>query len=1085
MTVFDVANGGIDAASAQSQLDEILKQLDALDAGSVSSRPASQSAAASGVVTPPTKAADEFDGMLAQLDALDAPAATPTAATTAATAPAKPGMDRASDLLSAANEKLGNVIGLPVDAINGLVDSITGSETPSFRKDVVGFMRKAGMIKEGFDPNSFEGRTGSALMEGILTMGGLAGGGGKALSMAANNVNWTNLGKGIDAVVKSIKSNPGVAVVSELGAAPGAVAGGEQGAKAGPFGEALGEAGGAFLGGGVAGLAAGAGKIVAKPFLAAGRKVGEVAGDMFGQDPTKATFPKGGVVNAEGAGTGKWATDLANSVDERLQMNPHIGDDVWDNLHTLEARAAVLNDNIVESTKNFRANPTPEARAELMAMREEERAIHEASNRINSRIPEEAHDPLQKALRDLEANTGATRSYAESQVHDLQQQIERKTMDAINDIDRPGLTPEQYQVRVREGLEKAEKAASDIESKMWARAPVQRRFTSMDDLRADMADYKAELRNRGALEETIPTKLIERVDALIAQGLPVRGEDGRMTRGAPLPRILDVREHIAAVRQARKNELANQSKAADDRYLGNLTGLENILHKSIGDAFPNEVALSQARAISVKYHDLFSRSNLRQVLASGRQGEDKVRPEQTVDSLMKRFQGLKDVLTMTGDREMWAPLRAPQRQNMARGVEGNFYPGQLGAREGINADIENFVHATFHEVAAASTNDPSAVAKIAKDLAKRARDVAPVVDEMDRVGTAMKNAMAAQKDLDKSALSRYTQMDADKAIQGIWQADDPAGMAKQLTRTFQGDPAALRGWQQGHTEQLLSGARKGEFIDPLTLRRQMQDPTTERLMRTVLPSEQYARLERLVDVAARMASGEIKTVGDAVLKPALMLARITGAGWVGGVASKLMFRGSSLQINSIMSQGMRDIVNKMLKSDPTALFTKAVMDPNAERLLLQKAPTNGKDLAEFNKLTRRVVAGMEGLRESASQYWEMPGGKEAPPERQDFLTPQQGDDQELGFPKSDEKFFKSLGKLPTNMDSFMSGGPSSTNVEDRRYMNSIDNPFVNAAVNNAPEKYRKGRAGGYIMTQDAREMHFAERRNSGKQRGPQ
>src|SRR5262249_19236305 len=117
--------------------------------------------------------------------------------------------------------------------------------------------------------------------------------------------------------------------------------------------------------------------------------------------------------------------------------------------------------------------------------------------------------------------------------------------------------------------------------------------------------------------------------------------------------MLNLRRDIA---MARKNELRAEQRGEEVNrvHAANLAKLEVLINKNM----PSSPELDQAKEISTLYHNLFTRTNLYDVLARGKRGMDKVPTQDTVDYLMNKYTnegepGLKDLLEMTRNKQMW------------------------------------------------------------------------------------------------------------------------------------------------------------------------------------------------------------------------------------------------------------------------------------------------------------------------------------------------------------------------------------------------------------------------------------------------
>ena len=536
---------------------------------------------------------------------------------------------------------------------------------------------------------------------------------------------------------------------------------------------------------------------------------------------------------------------------------------------------------------------------------------------------------------------GITKVFAEQQVEGEKLRMATALQNAVRSIPTKG-TPEQVQAATRALMEKAEKAAARIEGEFWQAVPL-KATVPMTPVRQGIASMEAEFAD---MPSKFPRELAEKFKELT---IPKRDPDtGRMIKAQPT--VQRVRDMIGEIRLARKREEGLEKQGITPNY-GLIRGyhmLESIGHDAIERALPGDVSIQQARRISTIYNDLFSRGGIADVMARRSRGDMSVPPGETVETLMKKFGGVQELLDV---RNKLAYVRAPGGRSFALGKQ------ERADVQAMVKEAEDSVRSMFREFADA---DP---VKGAKWFAKHEKDIRPMAKVHAELNDATNqiNAVIEQEKIFKtSALARFAQADADKAINTIWLHKDPVGQSKELMKTFKGDADALEGLQQGLLNKFFS-LTKGNPMKALEV---LKTPRYQDMLSTVLDPDQMARLTKITDITSRIARGDEKLLRHAMLPTASIAARIMGA-QAGRQISHIM-GGGTLQAASIMSETFKRGAEKALRTmAPQQMLINAIVDPKWERLLYSRSPVTTKDARKLIRTMRRVVGASEGMRQDA------------------------------------------------------------------------------------------------------------------------
>jgi len=562
---------------------------------------------------------------------------------------------------------------------------------------------------------------------------------------------------------------------------------------------------------------------------------------------------------------------------------------------------------------------------------------------VVSYIKGTASQPPGTALRDPYADPARTRVFAQDQIEGATQKLETAIQGAINDVPTTG-SPQQVQARVRDLLARAERIGNRVVSDFWERTPLDNPVP-MTGIRQEVTALQRELRDTPSVSPEQRGNFLSRLHEL---SMPTRGDDGRMVPS--LPTIRRLRDFRGEIRRARLTEegQARSGLPVNEGLVRNYNRLESIIDDNIQRAVPTDVTIQQARAMSIKYNDIFSRGALSEVLARRQRGDDLVPPGQSVEYLMSRFGGLREIVDA---RDKLVYTRAPDGQNFAVTAAEHQELQQL------TREAENSIRSMFRD--AAATKGPEGAAQFVRRNEAAIRPLARVHAELEQSGNALTHLMQQEKIYKQSALTRFAQEDAQRAIQRIWNAGDPKGTAKTLMQTFKNDQDALEGLRGGVLDELRIRSRG----DAILMKNIVSTPRVNDMLSEILSPDQFARMNKLISITNRIANGDEKLIRHMFKSPALIAARVIGAG-MGHQVSRVT-GGGAIQAAAIGANTFKQVMEKVFKStDPGTMLNYAILDPKWEKIILSREPHSSASGRELVTKMRRIVSHLEGFRQA-------------------------------------------------------------------------------------------------------------------------
>lgn len=640
------------------------------------------------------------------------------------------------------------------------------------------------------------------------------------------------------------------------------------------------------------------------------------------------------------------------------------------------------------------------AKTVMMPAKVVKRLMDAASTRfVNNVMPSTA--PIgagSTALRDPaispEDATSRMQVFAENQIQGEQRRVEIELGQALDAVTRSSIgvvrrgqnkgapiigTGPDMQERLAQQLDKVEEIAHKIEDRFWKRVPQKAKIPVTDLLQRvyGMVTSVATKQSQSSLPR-------QQIEELIETLAPQRGESGRM-----MPHVMTVEKLRAlrgAIRVARKTEqMAGLRKVEPNgKLIANMIDLETWIDDAIADGLPGpkSVALDQARNFSWRMNEMFTRPGnpIADLLARRQRGEYGFSPEKFVEDLMKRYKGVESALNISRSlaREKNPAPGSFHSRGLAYPTAGT--PDEVTEIKQFESMMEDTIRTMFRD-AADNLPDPSKAASWIARHENSIRPLAKVHAELMQTFTNLSRLTEERKLITESALHRAMGQDGKVGITRLFTGADPAAQARKIMHgetthyTVNGephvyqvegvtkDPQALEGLRMGVIDEFFSRAK----MDPLRAEQMLKNPATKRMLEVVLDKDQLARMNRMIDVSAKIERGEVNTAREYLKPAAMMISRIIGANAGGAWANAIGgSSGGSLQTAAIFSQAAQSTVRKALTGlDAKTMLARAIMDPNAERLLYSRLPVTPQGVKDLEKTARRAVMGAEALRQYA------------------------------------------------------------------------------------------------------------------------
>lgn len=544
--------------------------------------------------------------------------------------------------------------------------------------------------------------------------------------------------------------------------------------------------------------------------------------------------------------------------------------------------------------------------------------------------------PTGEPLVNSSLDANRVQQFAKDQIFAAQTYQDHAIENAINSIPRTG-TPGQIQARTHDLLLQAEKISKRIVSGFWDRVPLKTRV-AVRDMRTDAINMRKELVDN---DNTRPDKML---DKIIQETAPQRTPTGQFKPTQMT--VAKLRDYQSQIGTAITEERAQD--APREGYVRNLARLSEIIDENIARELPNDTTIEQARQMSKRHNDLFSRGPINDILSKRRTGDFRVPTSDSIDTLMQKTDGLAALKAVQEGVSNYP--RIPTNRFQPRAYYGTttaVTPAEKAQLDQLVKSAEDSIRSSFRE---AAENGPNKAVAYSQKNEEAIKALGGVSGELAWAAQKVSAALTERDAIAKSALARFAQADPEKAVANIFAQKDPADMARQLMVSFRGDRDALEGLRNEVLNRFIYTVGK---TNPNIMQRMLQTPKFENMLRAVLSGEQWQRLNNITNTAVRLGVNNELSFREAVRG----LAKT--AGKIGGALIGRKLETGTLQAPQLVSNRLGNWMDQMFHStDPQYMLSHAVVDPTWESLLYSKAPTNTREIKAALVKYRRLMTGL-------------------------------------------------------------------------------------------------------------------------------
>lgn len=569
--------------------------------------------------------------------------------------------------------------------------------------------------------------------------------------------------------------------------------------------------------------------------------------------------------------------------------------------------------------------------------------LSNAIKKYNPFYKQPAFTPAKESLINPNMNANRLKTFAEDQITAAQMYQDKAIENAIRAIPSWLGSPNQVQARTHKLLEDAEKISKRIVSGFWDRVPLKTRI-GVTDLRRDMLNLQKELVDS---DNVRPDSIIEKImDATKSVRLP----NGQMKAASPtVQKLRDLQSQIGtAITEERARDAPREGQVR------NLARISEMIDDNISGQLPNDTSIEQARNMSKRHNDLFSRGPINDILSKRRSGDFRIPQAKSIDSLMQKTDGLAALKAVQEGVSNYP--RIPTNKFRPRAFYANPNAVTHTERNTLNELVNSAadsIRASF--LKAAEKGPEKAVAYSVKN-ADAIKALSQVAGELNFTAIKIADALAQKKYISASALARFAQASGDNAVKNIFAQRDPAHVAHYLMLRFRGDPDALEGLRNQVLNEFIYNRAK---TNPNLMQKMMQEPRYENLLKVVLSNEQWTRLTRMVSAAVQIGAENETGIRSFFKAPFRTAGKVVGA-IIGGKLTP-----GRLQGPAMLSKATGQFMERALGgTDPQDLLAQAVLDPNWEALLYSRIPMTTKDMRVAQTHYKRLFATMNSAQQA-------------------------------------------------------------------------------------------------------------------------
>jgi hypothetical protein len=567
----------------------------------------------------------------------------------------------------------------------------------------------------------------------------------------------------------------------------------------------------------------------------------------------------------------------------------------------------------------------------------------------------------QQALRAKFAATEYPQKFAKDQVVQENAMIQARVDGALNSLEPQDVFGTgEASAAVRSNLWKARDVGKGRLDKFWSRTPLKKRMPN----RAILNDINAYIlaRSKEVPQRFLPSKAVDEVRAAFWGDV-----DSPIPTVKKLPNLEWVKNFTTGLQQD-----ANAAYRAGDHLTGaSYDQLNSVVYKTIGAAFPDNIALQQARDASTEYFDTFARSDVGPLMKINKERGEAIHEEDTMATLLKNTRGMKDVATIVTYLKGKGVLniKAPDYASKA----------DKALADSLQKTTEDGIRASVRDSVSKVERDPAKVQKMldSPDFRNKIAPFVKVASQVKAASQSLAKAISQREALEASALAKYMKGDVDKAFMRVWNSSDPAGDARGLIKGipgiggFEQDPMAMDGFK-AKTIDKFQEVTQG---DPAKMAKLLAGPQG-RMIKEVLSSNEWNRLQSIV---GRINQEMQNRAEGAERKHAVtMLTQL--------MALKLLHylphfmhagEGGQLKEASLVAGFAKEIREGLLHDlSPDKMLSRMISDPAFERSFLMRPAQSAKeasDLVRHLSISSEFERGIFGFYEGWLTHGQGPG----------------------------------------------------------------------------------------------------------------
>jgi hypothetical protein len=417
-----------------------------------------------------------------------------------------------------------------------------------------------------------------------------------------------------------------------------------------------------------------------------------------------------------------------------------------------------------------------------------------------------------------------------------------------------------------------------------------------------------------------------------------------------------------AARVARSQGQGNKARVADQIADGVLQDFANAdVSTDVAPAF------DRARTFSEMVEERFSQGTVGKLLGSERTGGYRVAPENTLEDTLGRSgaRGRTEAQTLRDtsgfpEGSTQSGLRSQQMEGAQEQFLRSMALRAIDDDGNVNADaLRNFLKANQEKL---------------EDFPQLKQSLGTVQKASRRLRRFRQERKAKPTVTDKhlARAELFTNAKPQEAMQTVFRSKDPAEGLRGLVRMARKDQSgeALKGLRTAFFDYAINRARRQaggqSAIDAEALRSALYEPVSPngRSLMDIAKSERLVtpgntkRLDQLIktqrkvqDQLANRGQLEDEDLYDQPAAAFDLLSRMVGAN-VGGASAAGQASGTPLVMAQAGSQTARKIMQKVPAEKIEDVYIQAIKDPEAMRLLMERAPSRPRQAA----LSRRLNA---------------------------------------------------------------------------------------------------------------------------------